>query len=216
MAYNNINPVDSKGLRGLSHFRASRVSTAMNEPVYLNLFTVVIQLPDAIKEDVGTDIDLLLEGIQTVGGLDTNKVPGANAVQHYKFAERRFADAGPDNTFINVTMDIEVNLRNSIDTTSGKRTGNCDLYTLKMLRKWNDLMYDPLTGRMGLKAEYVAPQVVITMHDKANQPFWQWRLYHVWPTVNLPAPNLNYMTKSELYKVSGYTLACDCWDEVML
>ena len=216
MAYNNINPVDSKGLRGLSHFRASRVSTSMNEPVYLNLFTVVIQLPDAIKEDVGTDIDLLLEGIQTVGGLDTNKVPGANAIQHYKFAERRFADAGPDNTFINVTMDIEVNLRNSIDITSGKRSGNCDLYTLKMLRKWNDLIYDPLTGRMGLKAEYVAPQVVITMHDKANQPFWQWTLYHVWPTVNLPAPNLNYMTKSELYKLSGYTLAFDCWYEVML
>ena len=216
MAYNNINPVDSKGLRGLSHFRASRVSTSMNEPVYLNLFTVVIQLPDAIKEDVGTDIDLLLEGIQTVGGLDTNKVPGANAVQHYKFAERRFADAGPDNTFINVTMDIEVNLRNSIDPTTGVRTGNCDLYTLKMLRKWNDLIYDPLTGRMGLKAEYVAPQVVITMHDKANQPFWQWTLYHVWPTVNLPAPNLNYMTKNELYKVTNYTLACDYWDEVML
>lgn len=212
--YNNINPVNSPGLRGLPHFRSSRVSTAMWEPVYLNLFTVAIQLPDAIASQCETD--LLLEGIQTIGGLDTNKVPGANATQHYKFAERRFADAGPDNTFINVTMDIEVNLRNSIDPTTGKRTGNCDLYTLKMLRKWNDLIYDPLTGRMGLKAEYVAPQVVITMHDKAYQPFWQWTLYHVWPTVNLPIPNLNYMTKNELYKVSQYTLACDYWDEVML
>ena len=212
--YNNINPVNSPGLRGLPHFRSSRVSTAMWEPVYLNLFTVAIQLPDAIASQCETD--LLLEGIQTIGGLDTNKVPGANATQHYKFAERRFADAGPDNTFINVTMDIEVNLRNSIDTTSGKRTGNCDLYTLKMLRKWNDLIYDPLTGRMGLKAEYVAPQVVITLHDKAHQPFWQWTLYHVWPKTNLPAPELNYTDKSALYKVTGYTLACDYWDEVML
>ena len=212
--YNNINPVNSTGLKGLPHFRSSRVSTAMWEPVYLNLFTVAIQLPDAIANQC--EVDLLLEGIQTIGGLDTNKVPGANATQHYKFAERRFADAGPDNTFINVTMDIDVNLRNSIDTTSGKRTGNCDLYTLKMLRKWNDLIYDPLTGRMGLKAEYVAPQVVITLHDKANQPFWQWTLYHVWPASSLPAPNLSYMSKSEIYKVTGYTLACDYWDEVML
>ena len=212
--YNNINPVDSKGLRGLPHFRSSRVSTAMWEPVYLNLFTVAIQLPDAIANDCETD--LLLEGIQSIGNLDTNKVPGANSTQHYKFAERRFADAGPDNTFINVTMDIEVNLRNSIDPTTGKRTGNCDLYTLKMLRKWNDLIYDPLTGRMGLKAEYVAPQVVITLHDKAHQPFWQWTLYHVWPKTNLPAPELNYTDKSALYKVTGYTLACDYWDEVML
>ena len=213
---NNINPVSSTGLSGLPHFRSSRVSTSMWEPVYLNLFTIAIQFPDAMKEDAEGDKDLLLEGIQSVSGLDTNKVPGANAKQNYKFAERRFADAGPDNTFINVTMDIDVNLRNSIDTTSGKRTGNCDLYTLKMLRKWNDLIYDPLTGRMGLKAEYVAPQVVITMHDKANQPFWQWTLYHVWPKTNLPTPELNYTEKSSLYKVTGYTLACDYWDEVML
>jgi hypothetical protein len=215
MAYNNINPVASQGLSGLPHFRASRVSTSMWEPVYQNLFNVQIQLPDALKDSVPeADKDLLLEGLQTIGGLDTNKVPGASATQHYKFAERRFADAGPENTFINVTMDFEINVRNSI--VDGQRTGNADMYTLKILRKWNDLIYDPLTGRMGLKAEYVAPQVVITMHDKANQPFWQWTLYHVWPTVNLPAPNLNYMTKSELYKVTGYTLACDYWDEAML
>ena len=216
MALNNINPVSSQGLSGLPHFRTSRVSTAMWEPVYQNLFTVAIQLPDAIKEEVGDDIDLLLEGIQSIGGLDTNKVPGANATQHYKFAERRFADAGPDKTTLDITMDIEINVRNSIDTASGERTGNADMYTLKILRKWNDLIYDPLTGRMGLKAEYVAPQVVVTMHDKAMQPFWQWTLYHVWPTTNLPAPQLNYMTKSDLYKVSGYTLACDYWDEAML
>ena len=211
--YNLINPVTTNGLRGLPHFRSSRVSTYMWEPIYQNLFTVTIQLPDAIAD--GADESLLLEGLQTVQGLDTNKVPGANTVQHYKFAERRFADAGPENTFINVTMDFEVNLNGAI-TDAGVRTGNCSAYGLKLLRKWNDLIYDPLTGRMGLKAEYVAPQVVITMHDKANQPFWQWTLYHVWPTKNLPAPSLNYMSKNELYKVTGYELACDYWDEVML
>lgn len=204
---NNIQDITSTGLSGLSHFRTSRVSMNMWEPVYQNLFTMTIQLPDAIRNDV--DTDLFLEGIRNVGGLDTNKVPGANATQYYKFAGRRFADSGPENTWINVSMDIEINVKGSID-------GNPDLYQLKALRKWNDLIYDPLTGRMGLKAEYVAPQVVITIHDKANQPFWQWTLYHVWPTTNLPAPALNYQTKSEVYLVSGYTLACDYWDEIML
>lgn len=206
---NNINPVTSQGLSGLPHFRSSRVSTSMWEPVYLNLFTIAIQFPDAIKEDNESDLNLLLEGIQTVGGLDTNKVPGANAKQSYKFAERRFADAGPDKTTIDITFDIEINLRGSVD-------GKPDLYTLKMLRRWNDLIYDPNTGKMGLKAEYVAPQVVVTMHDKAGQPFWSWTLFHVWPTTNLPAPALDYMQKSTLYKVSGYTLACDYWEETML
>lgn len=204
---NNIQDVTSTGLSGLPHFRTSRVSMNMWEPVYLNLFTMTVQLPDALKNDV--DTDLFLEGIQNVGGLDTNKVPGAGATQHYKFAERRFANSGPDKTTIDVTMNIEINLKGSID-------GNPDLYQLKALRKWNDLIYDPLTGRMGLKAEYVAPQVVITMHDKANQPFWQWTLYHVWPTTNLNAPELNYMTKDQVYVINNYTLACDYWDEIML
>lgn len=215
MAYNNINPVASQGLSGLPHFRTSRVSTAMYEPVYLNLFDVTIQLPDALKAEVGTDSDLLLEGIQKIGGLDTNKVPGT-VTQNYKFAQRRFAASGTESTTLDITMDIEINLRGSIDTETGKRTGNADLYTLKILRKWNDLIWDPLTGRQGLKAEYVAPQIIITMHDKAHQPYWQWILYHVWPTQNLTQPQLNYQSKADIYKVTDYKLACDYWDEIML
>lgn len=207
---NNINPVSSQGLSGLPHFRSSRVSTAMWEPVYQNLFTVTIQLPDALRADIGDgDMDLFLEGVTKISGLDTNKVPGADTSQHYKFATRRFANAGPENTTIDVSLDIEINLRGSAE-------GQPDVYQLKTIRKWNDLIYDPLTGRMGLKAEYVAPQVVITMHDKAMQPFWQWTLYHVWPKTNLTIPELNYLEKSSIYKVSNYTLACDYWDEVML
>lgn len=204
---NNIQDITSSGLSGLSHFKTSRVSMNMWEPVYLNLFTVTIQLPDAIKADV--DTDLFLEGINKINGLDTNKVPGANAKQNYKFAERRFADAGPDKTTIDVSFDIEINLKGSVE-------GAPNIYQLKALRKWNDLIYDPLTGRMGLKAEYVAPQVVITLHDKAYQPFWQWTLYHVWPMTNLSVPELDYMKKGEVYKINNYTLACDYWDEVML
>ena len=98
----------------------------------------------------------------------------------------------------------------------GSAAGSPDMYTLKILRRWNDLIWDPLTGRQGLKVNYVAPTVTVTMHDKANQPFWQWTLYNVFPTKNLPAPDLDYSKKTDLYKVTGYTLRCDYWDEVML
>ena len=205
--YNNINPVDSVGLSGLPHFKTSRVSTAMYEPVWTNLFDVTIQLPEAIRDEV--DTDLFLEGVTKVGGIDTNVVPGAGSEQFYKFASRRFANAGPDKTTIDISLDIEINLR-------GSWAGSPDIYQLKALRKWNDLIWDPLTGRMGLKADYVAPQMVVTMHDKARQPFWQWTFYHVWPTTNLPVMDLDYSKKSEVYKVTGYTLACDYWDEKML
>lgn len=207
---NNINPATSQGLYGLPHFRTSRVSTSMWEPIYMNLFTVDIVLPDAVTSAIdASDKDLLLEGIQKVEGLDTNVVPGAGTEQKYKFASRRFANAGPDKTTLDITFDIEVNVRGSVD-------GAPDMYTMKVLRKWNDLIWDPLTGRMGLKATYVAPYVLVTMHDKAYQPFWQWKLYHVWPTKNLPQPQLSYDAKSTIYKITGYTLACDYWDEYML
>jgi len=201
----------SVGLMGLPHFKTSRVSMEMYEPVYLNLFTVEFQLPKGLTGTGGIsddDKNLLLEGVQKVDGLDTNKVPGA-VTQDYKFADRSFAQSGTDTTYIDVKLDFEINVR-------GSAVGSPDMYTLKILRRWNDLIWDPLTGRQGLKVNYVAPTVTVTMHDKANQPFWQWTLYNVFPTTNLPVPSLDYMNKNQLYKVTGYTLRCDYWDEVML
>lgn len=210
MEKNGISPVASQGLYGLPHFRASRVSTSMWEPVYMNLFTVDIQLPDAVREKFDdSEKNLLLEGITKVDGLDTQKVPNSSTEQRYKFATRRFADAGPTETTLDVKFDIEINVRGSVE-------GKPDMYTMKILRAWNDLLFDPLTGRMSLKAEYVAPWVKIIMHDKAYQPFWEWDLHHVFPNAKLPAPNLAYETKNGIYKVAGYSLACDYWDEYML
>lgn len=201
----------SVGLMGLPHFKSSRVSMEMYEPVYQNLFTVDIQLPKGLTGTGGVsegDKNLLLEGVTKVEGLDTNKVPGAT-LQHYKFADRSFASSGTETTYIDVKLEFEINVR-------GSASGTPDMYTLKILRRWNDLIWDPLTGKQGLKVNYVAPTVTVTVHDKANQPFWQWTLYNVFPTTNLPQPNLVYAEKSNLYKVSNYTLRCDYWDEVML
>jgi hypothetical protein len=200
--------LSSVGLMGLPHFRTSRVSRELWEPVYLNLFTVEIQLPEkmAASED---DKLLLLEGVQRVGGLDTNKNPGAAELQHYKMADRSFAASGTGQTYIDLQLDFEVNVRGSAE-------GKPDMYTVKMLRRWNDLVWDPLTGRQGIKVDYVAPTMTITMHDKKNQPFWQWICYNVFPITNLPAPELNYQSKTNLYKVTGFTLRCDYWDESMI
>ena len=200
----------STGLMGLPHFRSSRVSREMYEPIYLNLFTVEIELPEKLKNSYSDeDKNLLLEGVTKVGGLKTSINPGVSELQHYKFADRSFAASGPSQTFIDLSLDFEINLRGSAE-------GKPDMYTLKMLRAWNDLVYDPLTGQQGLKVDYVAPSVTITAHDKAHQPFWQWICYNVFPTSNLPEPDFAYANKTNLYKVSGYTLRCDFWDEVML
>lgn len=197
----------SKGLLGLSHFSNSRVSMSNWEPIYQNLWNVQIQLPAGLGADEETS-NILLEGIKKVDGLNTTKAIAA-MTQNYKSSDRSFAGSGPDNTYIDVTLDFEINLMRNNDNTP-------TMTQVKTLRKWCDLVYDPLTGRMGLKQDYIAPQVVITLHDKALNPFWQWTLYNVFPTTPINPPSLDYSQKSEAYKITGFTLRCDYWNEVML
>lgn len=200
MAENNMT---SQGSFGLSHFRNSRASQELYEPVYLNLFTIQIQLPEAIGSDV-ENTNLLLENVINIGGLKSHKFPSSPVAQNYKWAARRFAGAKPSETTMDLTIDFEVNL---------DRTPSA--YALKTLRKWCDLVYDPLTGRTGIKRDYVAEWMLITMYDRAARPFWQWKCYYVFPMTALPEPVLNY-TSEELYKITGFGIAVDMWDETIV
>ena len=190
----------SQGSFGLSHFRSSRAAQELFEPVYLNLFTIQIALPVGVGS-TEENTNLLLENVMAIGGLQSHKFPTSPIAQHYKWAARRFAGAKPDNTSMDLTIDFEINL----DKTPSA-------YVLKTLRKWSDLVYDPLTGRTGLKSDYVAPWVLITMYDRAARPFWQWKCYHAFPTTVIPEPALAYVSE-EIYRITGWGLATDYWDE---
>jgi len=193
----------SQGTFGLSHFRNSRASQELYEPIYLNLFTIQIQLPDGVGS-TPENTNLMLENVQTIGGLKSHKFPSSPVAQYYKWAARRFAGAKPSETTMDLTIDFELN----VDRTPSN-------YVLKTLRKWSDLVYDPLTGRTGLKADYVAPWMLITMYDRAARPFWQWKCYSVFPMTALPEPPLNYQNE-ELFKITGWGLAVDYWDETIV
>ncbi len=194
----------SQGTFGLPHFKNSRASQELFEPLYMNLFTVQISMPPGVGS-TEENTNLLLENVRGVGGLLSNSFPTDTVSQTYKWAIRRYAGAKPDTTTMDIVLDFEVN----VDKTPSA-------YVLKTLRKWNDLVYDPLTGRTGLKADYVAPWALITMYDRASRPFWQWKLYYVFPITQLPAPELNYAEGTDIYRITDYTLACDYWDESII
>ena len=195
--------ITSKGLHGLSHFSQARISRSLDEPIYKNLFTVEIDLPAGVGADDETE-NILLEGIQKISGLDTAKVPGV-VLQHYKSSDRSFAGSGPENTYLDVKFDFEINVQ--------RDSSGPTLTQLKQLRRWTDLIYDPLNGRMGLKSDYVAPQVVITLHDKAYNPLYMWTLFNVFPITNITPIDLDFAQKTDVYKVTDFTLRCDYWEE---
>lgn len=197
MADNNFT---SKGSFALSHFRNSRASRELYEPVYLNLFTIELSLPPGIGA-TNEEKNLLLENVTKVGGLQSNSFPSSLVTQGYKWAQRRFAGGKPEKTTMDVALDFEVNLNKTPSA-----------YVLKTLRKWNDLVYDPLTGRTGLKTDYTAPWALITIYDRAGRPYWQWKLYNVFPMTAIQVPDWEFMS-NEIWKITGWTLACDSWDE---
>lgn len=199
--------ISSKGTYGLSHFSNSRAAMENYEPAYLNKFTVSIALPSAIGS-TNENTNLVLENVQKVGGLDTEIIPTTPVEQYYKFAARRFAGGKPDKTTVDITLDFEVNLQ----YTSANEQPSA--YVLRTLRMWQDLIYDPLTGREGLKKDYIAPWMTVTVTDRADTPFWQWKFKNIFPITHIPAIELDYQS-NDIYKITGWTLACDFWDESM-
>ena len=176
-------PQKSNGLLGLSHFRNSRVATSLWEPIYQNLFSVSVVPPAGLEDRSEERVNIILEGVQSVGTITSSKASSA-VEQKYKFATRSYANATPEGTTIDLQIQFALNL--SYDN------GTPENYTYKFLRQWVDLVYDPLTGRQGLKKDYAAGNVVVTMHDRAGTPYWQWIFYYVWPTTGAPTPSLSY------------------------
>jgi len=113
------------------------------EPVQGNLFEVTILPPDGVQ---GTD--LLLQHVNTISGLESLHREVAAVEQKYKFSTRSYAGM-PDGTAIDVTVNFSLNLNDSNQA-----------YVYKTLRQWYRSQYNPETGEMGLKKDYVGTIVV--------------------------------------------------------
>jgi len=184
-------------MAGLPHYQNSLSAINKFEPVYLNQFEITILPPAAV---VGGEI--LLQHVTKVSGLSLDKNPGL-ATQKYKFAKRNYAGAKPDNTYMDLSLTFTVNLN---DANS--------MYVFKTLRQWSDLVYNPLTGAMGLKTDYTGT-IVVSIFNKTGDVFRRITCRDTYPTKPITAMNLNY-TSADIFKITDMVWAVDYWDDQFL
>jgi hypothetical protein len=113
------------------------------EPVQSNLYEVTILPPAGV-----TGSSLLLQHVNKITGLNLYKET-TPVEQKYKFAKRTFAGM-PEDTTLDVAIEFSLNLNDSNQA-----------YLYKTLRDWYNAQYNPQTGSMGLKKDYVGTIVVV-------------------------------------------------------
>lgn len=190
-------------MAGLSHYTTSKASVNKYEPIYLNQFEVTITPPTAVVPPVGNpgSGNIMLEQVTRVSGLQVDQNPG-EIYQQYKFAKRYYSGAAPTRTGLDCDIEFEINLDE-----------NRSMYVFKVLRQWSDLIYNPLTGAMGLKKDYTG-NILINVFNKAGEVFRKINLRDCFPMSPITEMSLNY-TQTSIYKIN-ITWAVDYFDDVFI
>ena len=190
-------------MAGLSHFNSAKAAVALYEPVYLNQFEVILQPPPAVFNPAGNSgRTLMIENLKSLSALTVDKNPGI-VEQRYKFAQRRYAGPAVEDTGVKVSLSFETNL----DETGSN-------YVFKTLRQWSDLVYNPLTGAMGIKSTYAnSTYMLITIFDKEGNTFRQIKLLNVFPVSPITEQSLSYDSGTNLYEIK-IDLRADWFEDV--
>jgi len=180
-------------MAGLPHFKNSTAGPGKYEPIYLNQFEVIITPPPAVSGKIGFGNNLMLEHVLKVTSLPEYAGSGsAVVIQNYKFSQRTYAPAKPAQTYHQFTIDFEVNLNNSND-----------MYIYNALRAWADLIYNPLTGRQGLKTDYADASIQVTQFNRAGLIFRDFMFSPVFIGPNKMTETALDYTSEGIYKLTA-------------
>jgi hypothetical protein len=191
-------------MAGLPHYTSSRAAINNFEPVFLNQFEVIINPPNGII-DASTMFRgemVLTQQVKSITGLTVDITAVDPVQQNYKFATRRYAGGEPTTSDMTVTMDFEVNLN---DQNS--------MVVYKVLRQWSDLIYNPLTGAMGLKNDYVG-SMVLSIFNKRGDVFRRIRIPSCFLSEAINAMPLDYENPA-IYTIQTSWI-CDYWEDTFL
>jgi hypothetical protein len=181
----------------LPHYSQDQTSRSGRqfEPVQANLFEVTVLPPAGV-----TDAPLMIQHVNSISGLELYKEVAA-VEQKYKFSTRSFAGM-PDATTLDVAINFSLNLNDANQA-----------YLYKSMRQWYNNQYDPQTGAMGLKKDYVGT-IVVVQFNRAGDIYRTVTLEDCFITSGLPfTTELSYeTTEAQALEV---TWRCDTFKEVL-
>jgi hypothetical protein len=191
-------------MAGLPHFTNSKAAINNYEPVYLNQFEVLINPPSGIVDSATTfkGESILAQQVKAITGLAVDIAPAQTVNQQYKFATRRYAGGEPSQSDMTLSMEFEVNLNDA---------NSMSVY--KILRQWSDLIYNPLTGAMGLKSDYVG-SMSISIFNKRGDVFRRIRIPSCFLSEPINSMELDYETPA-IYSINA-SWVCDYWEDLFI
>jgi len=134
----------------LPHYDQSKASINLSEVVHSNLFEITFLTP------LNHDAALILEHVKSISGMQGVN-PSIDPVgQRFKFTDRSFAGM-PAQTFVDLSVVFTLNLNIANE-----------MYLYKQFRDWYTIIYNPHTGEMGLKTEYVGTMIVVQYNRKGD------------------------------------------------
>ena len=187
-------------LNHVPHVRSVAAGRNYYDPVNTAVFEVEFEFPGIISTALSDKIALLTEQVTNVGGLDNLLKTPAAGQQKFFGADVSYLNPTLDNTYAEITIDFNLNLRSVTDN-----------YVLDAFIQWRNLNYNLGNGARFLKKEYVAPKILIKI---ANRDGTVWRVVNLWDVmlVNITGLDSLDITTNESPKLQC-TFRTDYWDD---
>ena len=188
-------------LSHVPHVRSVYAGRNYYDPVNTAVFEVGFTFPGLIAGKIGADdVKILTEQVTNVGGLDNLLKTPAAGQQKFFGADVSYLNPTLDNTYAEITIDFNLNLRSVTDN-----------YVLNAFMQWRNLNYNLGNGARYLKKDYVAPYIEIKM---ANRDGTVWRVVKLWDVMLINITGLDGLdiTTNESPKLQC-TFRSDYWDD---
>lgn len=170
----------------LPHFTNIQSHNKVWEPVYQNLYEVVILLPEAIRSLHDGYQTLLLENTTKVSFPEYKDI--ASVDQRFKYSTRKFLQFPEDTS---TSFDIEFNMN---------QNENYQVFTFRMMKDWYDLVWNNEDGSVHYKKNIIS-DIVVHAHDKEGHvirrvTYYNAQLHHFsgWEAMDWSTSDINTLT----------------------